>query len=148
LYNVDRGIRSYRVAQVIAVANLLAIDENHHVLTDSALLVKHIPAGSFALSKVVVEYRPKSGPWNFPRGAFDVALYILGKSDGRHRMKAPSVTKEFAPFPTLNSRSNGAIGNRPEIDIFVNFFETVAYSRSVGGTNTTECIRNDGELAG
>jgi hypothetical protein len=88
-------MRSNLVAQALAVTNHLAVDENQHVLPDSALLVEHVPTRSFVLLKVVVEHRAQRGSGSLTRGTLDVALNVSSESNRRH-IKFISVAEQFA----------------------------------------------------
>ncbi len=110
-------MRSYGVAQALAVANQLAVDENHHMLPDPALLVEHIPARSFVLPKVVVEHRAQRGSGNLTRRALDVALNVSSESNRRH-IKFVSVAEEFA----LSRASTMSRTARAQIDSRLKFF--------------------------
>lgn len=108
---------SYGVAQALAVASQLAVDENHHMLPDPALLVEHIPARSFVLPKVVVEHRAQRGSGNLTRRALDVALNVSSESNRRH-IKFVSVAEEFA----LSRASTMSRTARAQIDSGLKFF--------------------------
>src|SRR6266571_9185821 len=110
-------MRSYGVAQAVAVANQLAVDENHHMLPDPALLVEHIPARSFVLPKVVVEHRAQRRSGNLTRRALDVALNVSSESNRRH-IKFVSVAEEFA----LSRASTMSRTARAQIDSRLKFF--------------------------
>ena len=77
-------MRSYGIAQALAVANHLAIDENHHMLPDSALLVQNVPARSFVFAEVVVKHRAQREPGRLTRGTLDMALNVSRESNCRH----------------------------------------------------------------
>ena len=81
-------MRSYGIAQAIAIANQLTIDEDHHMLTDSPLLVEHVPARLFVLAKVIVEHSPNGESGNFSRRTLDVALNVSRESDRRHEVQS------------------------------------------------------------
>jgi hypothetical protein len=75
---------SYGVAQAVAIPNHLAIDENHHMFADPALLVEHVSARPFVLPKVLIEHLAQRGPGGLARRTLDVTLNVSSESKCSH----------------------------------------------------------------
>ena len=73
-----------RSVKRIAIADLLAVDKNRHVLAQFAVVFKNVAAGPFIRSKICVQHFPERGAGDVERRAFDVTLNVASEANGRH----------------------------------------------------------------
>src|SRR5688572_26863662 len=97
-------MRFHGIAQALAVANHLTINESHHMLSNTTLLIEHISPRPFILLKVMIEHLAQRGSRNFARRTFDMTLNVSSESNGRH-------TTERS-IESSTCRSNGIHINR------------------------------------
>src|SRR5439155_8505902 len=74
LHHVDGGAGAYLLAEIVAVADLLSIDEDHHVLPERPLLVEHVAAHRGLFAEVALEHLEHRAPRDVARGAADVSF--------------------------------------------------------------------------
>jgi hypothetical protein len=79
----DSGVRN-RIAQGVAIIDLLAINEKRHMLAEPAGIVKNVAAGALVGGKICVEHFTQRGTGHLKCRTVDVPLDVAGKPDGRH----------------------------------------------------------------
>src|SRR5215203_4541754 len=82
LHHIDDGTVWHGIAQRFAIADLLAVDENRHVLAQFAVVFKNVATRPFIRSKICVQHFPERGARDVERRAFDMALDIAGEANG------------------------------------------------------------------
>jgi hypothetical protein len=84
LNNVDGPVNRDRICQPGAIEYRLAIDENGHVLSQTALIIEHIPAGHGIAFEISVQHIPERSALNGHGRTRNVPLNVLRKSNLRH----------------------------------------------------------------
>jgi hypothetical protein len=79
LGHVDFAIAWHRIAEVLPVADLAAVHEDHHVGADGPLVVEHICPGARVSPKDGIQGLANCFPFNACGRAGDVALNVLSK---------------------------------------------------------------------
>jgi len=77
LDDVDDGVGGDRIAEVVAVVNLSAVDEGGHVIAQLALVVEDVAACAFVSLEVVFDDFTQGVAADFARWAGDVPLDVL-----------------------------------------------------------------------
>lgn len=83
---IDDGVRGDGVAEVVAVLDLIAIDERRHVVAKVPLIVEYVAAGLWMFAEVGFEDFPHGGAFHTLFGALDVPLDVAGEADERHAL--------------------------------------------------------------
>ena len=73
-----------QLSQTVAIAHHFTVDENHHMLPDSSLLIENVPARSFVVLKVLVEYLSECRSRDLTRGTLHVSLDVTSESNRCH----------------------------------------------------------------
>ena len=84
MHDVDLAAGEDGVGQVIAIVDLAAIDEHHHVPSQCALIVEHVAAQPWVLGEHGVEHGADRGAFDRRRLALHVPLEVRRERDGRH----------------------------------------------------------------
>ena len=84
MHHVHDGAFRHEIGQRVAIADLLAVDKNRHVLAQFAIVFKNVATGPFIRSKIRVQHFAQRRPRDVERRAFDVALDVAGEANGRH----------------------------------------------------------------
>ena len=84
LGHVDLAIARHRIAEVLAVADLTAVHEDHHVRADGPLLIEHVRPRAWVTAEDCVQRLANRVTFNASGRAGDVALDVRREGDRRH----------------------------------------------------------------
>ncbi len=84
LHQIHDRIGGDRVGEIPTVAELLPVDEDGHVLAQSALVVENVPACALVFPEVAFQDVPQRLAGNLARRARDMTLNVRRESGGRH----------------------------------------------------------------
>jgi hypothetical protein len=84
LNNIHDRSRRHGIAEAVAIENLVAIDEDGHMMTELALVIHDVSAGLFVQPEIPIQHITKRPARYVASRARDVSLNVLRKPHSCH----------------------------------------------------------------